>query len=162
MKLPFLRGNCIYIYIYFHLILLSQISKLICCRSVSQSQTYIWNNDNKKEMLNVVESSHISKVWYWEVVYHLLRDTNCYMQFWCWRVSVFPYLIPLPLYICVCLINKKRILNVVESSHIGKVWYWEGVYHLLRDTNCCMQFWCWCVSVFPCLIPYIYVCVFNK
>ena len=41
---------------------------------------------------------------------------------------------PFP-YIYVCLTNKKKILNIVESSHIGKVWYWEGVYHLLRNTN---------------------------
>ena len=27
---------------------------------------------------------------------HLLRDTNCHMQFWYWRASVFPYLILLP------------------------------------------------------------------
>ena len=40
----------------------------------------------------------------------MLRDTNCCMQFWCWRVSVFPYLIshPLYIYICVCLTHKKK------------------------------------------------------
>ena len=61
-----------------------------------------------KKILSVVESSHISKVWYWERVYHLLCDTNYRMQFWCWRVSVFPYLIPLLLYMCVCFSNEKK------------------------------------------------------
>ena len=115
-----------------------------------------------KNILSVVKSSHIGKVWYWEGVYHLLRNINCHKQFWCWHVSVFPYLIPLPLCmcVCVCVSQIKKILSVVESSHIGKVWYWEEVYHLLCDTNCCMQFWCWRVSVFPYLIPLpLCVCV---
>ena len=117
-----------------------------------------------KKILSVFESSHMGKEWYWEGVYHLLHDTNCCMQFWCWRVSVFSYLILLPLYVCVCVSQIKKILSVVESSHISKVWYWEGVYHLLRDINYRMQFWYWRVSVFPYLIHlllyiYIYICV---
>ena len=69
------------------------------------------------------------------------------------------------IYMCVCVCVsqiKKEILSVVKSSHIGKVWYWEGIYHLFHDTNGHMQFWWWPVSVFPYLIPlllYIYVCV---
>ena len=58
------------------------------------------------------------------------------------------------------------MLNVVKASHIGNVWYWEGVYHLLRDTNYSMQFWCYLESVFPYLILFplynLFVCVFNK
>ena len=40
----------------------------------------------------------------------LTHDTNCCMQFWCQHVSVFPYLISLPPYMCVCVCfsNKKR------------------------------------------------------
>ena len=47
----------------------------------------------------------------------------------------------------------------MKSSHISKVWYWEGIYYLLQGTNSRMQFWC--SSVFPCLIPlpYISVCL---
>ena len=132
--------------------------------------------NNKEKILSVVKSSHIGKVWYWEGIYYLLRNTNRRMQFWCWSVSVFPYLIPLPLYIyiymCLCVFikkkkekrkrKKKEILSVVKLSHIGNVWYWEGVYHLLCDTNCRMQYWCWSWSVFPCLIPLpLYICAFE-
>ena len=31
-----------------------------------------------------------------------------HMQFWCWHVSVFLYLIPFPSYMCVCFSNKKK------------------------------------------------------
>ena len=68
-------------------------------------------------------------MWYWEGVYHLLRYTNCCMQFWCRRVSVFPYFIPLPLYIyicvcvCVCLTNKK-----VSHSRTAEQYIWELVF----------------------------------
>ena len=37
-----------------------------------------------------------------------MHNTNCYMQFWYWHVSVFPYLIPFSLYICVCMFNKYK------------------------------------------------------
>ena len=90
------------------------------------------------------------------------------MPFWCSLVSVFSCLTPLPLYnLFVCLFNKKekkrKILSVVKSSHIGNVWYWDGGFHLLRDTKVHMEFCCWCVSVFTCVIPFlVYVCVFNQ
>ena len=71
------------------------------------------------------------------------------------------------MYVSVQQINKKKIFSVVKSTHIGKVWYREGVYHLQGDTMCRMQFCCWRVSVFPCFIPLSlhiceYVCVFNQ
>ena len=127
--------------------------------------------DKKKRIFSVVKSSHIGKAWYLEGVYHLQGDTMCCMQFCCWRVIVFPYFILLPLHICeyVCVFNHKikniKKLSVVNSSQITKVWYWEGIYYLLRDTNCRMQFWCWSMSVFPCLIPFhlyiwVFVCVY--
>ena len=85
--------------------------------------------------------------------------------------SPFPY-IYIYIYMCLCVFIKKRkekrkrkkkeILSVVKLSHIGNVWYWEGVYHLLCDTNCRMQYWCWSWSVFPCLIPLpLYICAFE-
>ena len=74
--------------------------------------------------------------------------------------SPFPYIICL----CVCLTKKekkRKILSVVKSSHISNVWYWEGIYYLLCDTNCRLQFWFWSESVFPCLIPLrLYICVY--
>ena len=47
------------------------------------------------------------------------------------------------------------------------MWYWEGGFHLLHDTIVCMEFCCWCVSVFTCVIPLpvyvcVYMCVFNQ
>ena len=121
----------------------------------------------KRKKLSVVKLSHISKVWYWEGIYYLLPDTNYRIQFWGWNVSVLPYLIPLPRYICVSVCGyqrkRKKILGVVKSSYIGNVWYWVGVNHLLRDTNCCMQFWCCLVSLVSYLIPLprysLFVCV---
>ena len=93
----------------------------------------------------------------------LIRTCNLSVGVWVYSLisSSFLYI-----YVCVCFSNKKKkILGVVESSHIGKVWYWKGIYHLLRDTNCRMQFWCWHVSIFHYLIPfplYICVCVSKK
>ena len=72
-----------------------------------------------KKKLSVVKSSHIDKVWYWEEIYHLFHDINCRMQFWCWRMSVFPYLIPLPLYVCVCLSNKNKWPNKNKYLILG-------------------------------------------
>ena len=123
-----------------------------------------------KKILSVVKSSQMSNVWYWEGINYLLRDTNCRKQFWFWGESVFPYLIPFCLCICVYVRvhpkKEKKLLSVVKSSHIGNVWYWEGVYHLQGDTMCRMQFYSCLVSVFSCLIPLplynLSVCVFHK
>ena len=55
--------------------------------------------------------------------------------------------------------------QVINPSqyHMGKVWYWEEIYYLLCNINCCMQFWYWCVSVFLCLIfILLYVCVLDS
>ena len=79
--------------------------------------------------------------------------------------SPFPYT-----YMCLCVFikkKKKKTLSVAKSSHNGNVWYWKGVYHLIRDTNCCMQFWCCLVSVFSCSIPFpliicLCVCLTKK
>ena len=91
-------------------------------------ESSIWIGD---PILSVVESSHIGKVWYWEGVYHLLRDTNCFgIGVWVYSLisSPFPHVC-----VCVYVSQIKKILSVVESSHIGKVWYWEGVYHLVCE-----------------------------
>ena len=59
--------------------------------------------EKKRKIISVVKSSRIDNVWYWKMVYHLLHDTNCSMQFWWWHASVCPCLIPLPRYnVCVC------------------------------------------------------------
>ena len=79
------------VWVYF--LILSLFPHICVCVYVSQI----------KKIPSVVKSSHIDKVWYWEMIYHLFRDTNCCMQFWCWRVSIFSYLIPLPPYVCVCV-----------------------------------------------------------
>ena len=110
----------------------------------------------EKKILHFVKTSHISNVWYWEGAPYLL-DTNGRMPFWCCLVSILSCLISLPVYnLFLCVFNKKekknRTLCVVKSSHIGNVWYWRGVYHLLRDINCSMHFWCWHACAFPCLI----------
>ena len=73
-------------------------------------------------------------------------------------------------YECLCVFDKKKkktkIVSVVKMSHIGNVWYWEGVHHLHRDTNGRMQFLCCHVSVLSCLIPLplynLFLCLLNK
>ena len=61
--------------------------------------------------------------------------------------------------------KRKKILHFVKTSHIGNVWYWEGVPYLL-DTNGRMQFWCCLVSILSCFFPLplynLFLCVFNK
>ena len=120
----------------------------------------------KKKILSVVESSHISGVWYWEGIYYLLCDINCSMKFCCWSVSVFPYLYPLPLYICVSIEKKKRkILNVVKSSYTVKVWYLERVItcSATLTTSCSFGIGVWLYSLVS--SPFLYIlcaCVFKK
>ena len=63
--------------------------------------------------------------------------------------------------VCVCVSQIKKILSVVESSYIGKMWYWEGVYHLLHDTNC-FGVGMWVYSLISSPFPHICACVFLK
>ena len=94
-------------------------------------------------------------MWYWEEVYHLVCE---------YIPLSHP---PSPIYVCVCVCvcvcvsQIKKILSVVESSYIGKVWYWEGVYHLLRDTNR-FGVGMWVYSLISSPFPHICVCVFLK
>ena len=111
-------------------------------------------------------------VWYWEGVYHLLRDNNYCTQFWFCLVSLFYCLIAHPLYnFCVCVFltkkkgKKRKTLNVVKSSHIGKVWYGEGVYHLLVTLTTTFSFGVgtWVYSLISSPFPdKMCVCVTDK
>ena len=117
----------------------------------------------KKMVLGVVKSSHIGRVWHWEGVNHLLRATNCRMQFWDWWVSVFPLFIPLPLYKCVCVINKWKKRYLVLSSHptLVRCDIVKGLITCFTTLTSTSSFGVgeWVYSLVLTLFPYIYVCV---
>ena len=121
--------------------------------------------------VSVVNSSHISKVWSWEGVCYLLCDTNYLMQFWCLSISVFPFLIPLPLYICVsdCVYHKKK----KKKKKIGRYFVLSGrptsvrcdiekgfiTCFVILTTTCSFSVEVWVHSLVSSPFPYTYVCL---
>ena len=97
----------------------------------------------------------------------LARDTNYRMQFWCWRVSVFPYLIPLPLYMCVCVCvcvcfsNKKRYSMLSSYPTLVRCDIEKGFITCSATLTAACSFGVdvWVYSFISSPFPYICVCV---